>query len=182
MPPSTPPRRVARTIGAASRLTLFTLQHPPDTFDNLGRLLDRYVRDQARFHATPALRCAVEGASTAPLDAFEALHLFRIAQEGLQNALRHACATTVRVRLARESSGTVVLTIADDGAFRAPDGTGHGLATMQSRADEIGAALTLEARPAGRTSRCGGLPTTDPVCAAGSPEQAKRRPRRRPVA
>ncbi len=36
------------------------------------------------------------------------------------------------------------------------------------------------ARPAGRTSRCGGLPTTDPVCAAGSPEQAKRRPRRRP--
>jgi len=142
---------VRETMGAL-RTAIFTLQHPPASFDELGLLFDRYVRDQARFRAAPLLRCTVEGQLARPLDPFEALHLFRIAQEGLQNAIRHAGATRVTVRLAGEGEA-LVLTVEDDGVFRAPDGTGHGLAAMRARAGEIGAALSVEAGAHGTTVR-----------------------------
>jgi signal transduction histidine kinase len=124
----------------------------PDSFDELGRLLERYVRDQARFRAAPTMRCTVEGRFDAPLDPFRALHLFRIAQEGLQNALRHAGAGHVVVRLHGHETHLAV-EVEDDGVFRPPDGTGHGLAAMQARAEEIGAALHLDGTPQGTTVR-----------------------------
>jgi signal transduction histidine kinase len=74
--------------------------------------------------------------------------LFRIGQEAVTNALRHAGATAIRLRLcyhAREVS----LTISDDGSGFDPaaaDGTteGHfGLAGMRERAARIGAALEV---------------------------------------
>jgi signal transduction histidine kinase/ligand-binding sensor domain-containing protein len=145
-------QREVRETMSALRTAIFTLQHPPDSFDELGRLLERYVRDQARFRAAPTMRCTVEGRFDAPLDPFRALHLFRIAQEGLQNALRHAGAGHVVVRLHGHETHLAV-EVEDDGVFRPPDGTGHGLAAMQARAEEIGAALHLDGTPQGTTVR-----------------------------
>ncbi|HYE57736.1 MAG TPA: ATP-binding protein, partial [Rhodothermales bacterium] len=85
-------------------------------------------------------------------DPFKAIHLFRIAQEGLQNAIRHAGGAQVMVRL-RGHSDVLTISIEDDGAFRTPDGTGHGLTAMRTRADEIGAVLDLDATPRGTTVR-----------------------------
>ncbi|HYE59437.1 MAG TPA: two-component regulator propeller domain-containing protein, partial [Rhodothermales bacterium] len=42
-------QREVRETMSALRTTIFTLQHPPGSFEELGRLLERYVRDQARF-------------------------------------------------------------------------------------------------------------------------------------
>ncbi len=157
-------RREVRDTMGALRTAIFTLQHPPRSFDELGRLLDRYVRDQARFRTSPVLRCSVEGASGAPLEPAVALHLFRIVQEALQNALRHAGAARVFVRLTGTPAG-VVLVIEDDGTFRTPDGTGHGQATMQARAAEIGATLTVEGTAHGTTVRVAwpGTPAAGPA-------------------
>ena len=74
---------------------------------------------------------------------------YRIVQEALTNALRHAGATQVRVRVERDA-GAVRLEVADDGAGAAAngagDGTGSGLRGMRERAAALGG--SFEAGPA----------------------------------
>ena len=86
-------------------------------------------------------------------DRRQARHLYRIAQEALSNALRHADAGTIRVTLHRIPRG-VSLEIADDGvgidlSSMARDDqvpSGRGLPSIRYRADLIGA--QVEIRPA----------------------------------
>jgi PAS domain S-box-containing protein len=84
-------------------------------------------------------------------------HLFRIAQEAITNAVRHARPSVLRVELHRDGDA-IVLRVADDGVglpqpLEARPGT--GLATMRFRADLIGAALALlPARPQGTVVEC----------------------------
>jgi signal transduction histidine kinase len=85
-----------------------------------------------------------------------ALHLYRITQEALSNAMRHANASRVSVRLAREGE-TLTITVSDDGCGSAiqarPDGMGWR--TMRYRAKLIGADLRMESQPgSGTTVRC----------------------------
>jgi two-component system, NarL family, sensor histidine kinase UhpB len=67
--------------------------------------------------------------------------LFRIAQEGLTNTIRHAHASTVQVRLARASSG-VTLEVRDNGiglgAAPVADGEHLGMFGMRERARLLG--------------------------------------------
>jgi signal transduction histidine kinase len=84
--------------------------------------------------------------------------VFRIAQEALQNALRHAHAGRVEVRLEAEN-GRVGLAVADDGiGFEAENrelrGRRLGLTSMEERARAVGGVLTIESSPgAGTTVR-----------------------------
>lgn len=77
--------------------------------------------------------------------------VFRVAQEALHNALRHAEPSTVGIDL-RTPDGKVVLTVTDDGrGFDADPSSlgGHhlGVASMRERARRSGGRLTLETRP-----------------------------------
>jgi signal transduction histidine kinase len=77
--------------------------------------------------------------------------LFRIAQEAVVNAARHASATRVGIAVA-ERDGRVILTVSDDGVGfdpdARPDGSDHwGLKTMRERAHAIGGGLRLETAP-----------------------------------
>jgi two-component system sensor histidine kinase UhpB len=76
------------------------------------------------------------------------LVLYRVAQEALANAARHAGAESVVVRLARQD-GRVELTVSDDGSGFAFDdaGGGIGLEGMRERAMLVGGDLTIESRP-----------------------------------
>ena len=91
---------------------------------------------------------------TVPLPEKEAI--YRIAQEALHNAVRHARAAKVRISLAREPDATTV-EIEDDGlGFDAgADFPGHlGLRSMRERAARLGGTLdVLSARGAGTTVR-----------------------------
>lgn len=72
-------------------------------------------------------------------------HLYRIAQEALNNAIRHAKAQSVKMELV-VTPRTVRLTISDDGkgfTARAERSVGMGLRTMQNRATAIGASLSI---------------------------------------
>jgi signal transduction histidine kinase len=72
--------------------------------------------------------------------------LLRITQEALANAVRHAGADTIRVRLS-VSGGQVGLEVTDDGrGFDAarPDRGGLGLSAMRDRAAEQGGTLTVD--------------------------------------
>ncbi len=71
--------------------------------------------------------------------------LFRIAQEALTNAVRHAGATSVRIGVIHED-GTVAVLVQDDGqGFAADEATGSiGLRGMRERARLIGGTLEVD--------------------------------------
>ena len=76
------------------------------------------------------------------------LVVYRVAQEALSNALRHAEAENVRVALVRED-GEVELRVGDDGrGFSFEQATrGLGIAGMRERALLVGGDLRVESRP-----------------------------------
>jgi len=79
--------------------------------------------------------------------------IYRIAQEALQNVLKHASAEHVQLRLS-VAAGAVVLEISDDGVGFDPAATaeragpvGYGLPGMQQRAELLGGQLTADSAP-----------------------------------
>jgi signal transduction histidine kinase len=78
-------------------------------------------------------------------DSIAALHLYRIAQEAVSNAVRHGRASEVGI-LMQVENGQLSLRIRDNGSglAQAPDQSpGLGLRTMRYRAEIIGAALGI---------------------------------------
>jgi signal transduction histidine kinase len=77
--------------------------------------------------------------------------VFRIAQEALHNALRHAAAGRLELRL-EEGEGRLVLTVRDDGSGFDPGAAAHrsrrlGLTSMEERATALGGTLTIDSAP-----------------------------------
>jgi two-component system CheB/CheR fusion protein len=86
-----------------------------------------------------------------------ATHLFRIAQEAINNALKHGKARRVVVAL-KPAEGKIKLTVTDDGlGFKAgvPPGAGMALQIMKYRAAMAEAVLDVASGPgAGTTVTC----------------------------
>ena len=78
----------------------------------------------------------------------EQIELFRIVQEGLANARKHAGARTARVEIGTRA-GSRFVEVRDDGDGFEPDegGAGQGLANMRERAAAIGGKLSLRSAP-----------------------------------
>ena len=93
---------------------------------------------------------ALRSAGAAPeLDDDAAAQVFRIAQEALQNAVRHAGAERIEVRL--EGGAPLVLTVADDGCGFDPGAASVrsqrlGLTSMEERAGALGGRLAISSR------------------------------------
>jgi len=114
-----------------------------------------------RTDAIGRVRCRFEcPRPVAVSDAFAAGHLYRIAQEALNNSVKHSRATHVTLRLT-QTEDRLELQITDDGIglpkvrSEGRGGRGLGLGVMQHRASVIGAELTtLSKRGEGVTIRC----------------------------
>jgi signal transduction histidine kinase len=82
----------------------------------------------------------------------EQIELFKIVQEGLANARKHADARRAWVEIG-ERSGERYVAVRDDGiGFEAGAGAGQGLKNMRERASSIGGALTMRSSPGGGTA------------------------------
>ncbi|MGW5411587.1 GAF domain-containing sensor histidine kinase [Actinomadura geliboluensis] len=138
--------RLAAEALAELRAVIFELR-PADLADGLVASLRKHVEVLDRAHETE-VRFSADEAVVLP-EEHEAV-AFRVTQEALYNALRHARASTVEVRLAT-ADGQAVLEVADDGTgFDASDTEpqgGLGLASMRARAHSIGGELTIDAVP-----------------------------------
>jgi len=120
---------------------------PPDLADHgLVETLRRRVALLDRIHA-PAVTFQANGVRRLPARTEEAV--LRVAQEALHNALRHADATSVAVRLTGRRGGGAALEIVDDGhgfdpaAVRSGGSTGLGLASMRERAQTVDGVLRI---------------------------------------
>ncbi len=97
----------------------------------------------------------VEVGSDERLDRPQALFAYRLIQEGLTNALRHARATEVVFGIERDAAGGLKLAVGDNGAGVADtDGLqpGYGLRGLTERAEALGGTLRLRS-----PGRLGGL-------------------------
>ena len=95
--------------------------------------------------------------------------LYRIAQEALQNVVKHAHAAQARIELRCDESGAT-MRVTDDGQgfdLAAPqdDETSYGMRSMAERADLVGGRIAVTSRP--------GLGTTVTVTVPARPGQAR---------
>jgi len=109
------------------------------------------LQDLARaVEAQCGIPCIFTATSSAePLDGSVATHLYRIAQEALTNAIRHANATTLSIRLA-STPVSLALEIHDNGIGLPVDenrSDGMGLRVMFYRAHMIGAQIDVDSTP-----------------------------------
>ncbi len=97
--------------------------------------------------------CLFEPSQVRVRDADAATHLYRIAQEAVRNATRHANADRITIRLAAPDGG-VMLEVSDNGIGLPPPGRirpGVGLRLMEHRCSLIGGRLVAESQPGGGT-------------------------------
>jgi len=103
------------------------------------------------------LQCRCEaGAAELHCDVTTATHLYRIAQEALNNAVKHSGASRLSLQLA-ESEGALLLRVSDDGKGLAPGprrSSSMGLHIMEYRARLIGGSLRIQSDPSGTTVSC----------------------------
>jgi signal transduction histidine kinase len=160
----------AETTGSANAAALADLLHEAiaevrDVAHGLGPLglqkagLDGALDSLAvnlhqRLHVACTFQCA---RPFARLPREVELHLFRIAQEAVNNAVAHGRAERIEIGLSC-SDGQAVLSVQDDGVGLPPEPTrrrGIGLETMALRADLLGGSLEVRQRaPHGTTLRC----------------------------
>jgi hypothetical protein len=125
----------------------------PGALSDLAQRLRRTygIRAQFRKHIDVPLR----------LDTAQASHLYRIAQECVNNAVRHGKATFVTLRLVAEAA-SVKLEIVDNGSgIPAPERrstSGMGLRIMEYRARMLGGELQIRTPRRGGTAVCCRVP------------------------
>jgi signal transduction histidine kinase len=127
------------------RLMIYRLR--PDELAVLGlegALRQRLERVERRAGIRPSLTVE-EGI---PLSRRQEGALYRIAEEALNNALKHAGATEVRVALTCPGPN-LLLSVADDGCGFEPArvAPGFGLQGLRERAEDLGGTLVVESQP-----------------------------------
>ncbi len=119
---------------------------------DLAIALDR-LSARFRGEGAPEIHVDIQDKSELLLSETARDHLYLIGQEALLNALKHARATRIDIRLA-VSASSVVFTIRDDGVGlprTAIHRVGPGLSSMQQRSAAIGARLYVTSRSEGGT-------------------------------
>ncbi|MBX7452032.1 GAF domain-containing sensor histidine kinase [Mycolicibacterium sp. 3033] len=132
----------------------------PPVLDDLG--LSGGLASLAR--SIPQIAIEVDLADTRLPDHIE-LALYRIAQECLQNVVKHARATVARLAFSADDQ-TARLEIADDGVgfdtLERPLGSdemgGYGLLSMAERAEIVGGRLNIRSRPGAGTTVTATIP------------------------
>ncbi|OEJ35433.1 HAMP domain-containing sensor histidine kinase [Streptomyces subrutilus] len=122
----------------------------PGVLEELG--LHSALRSLAAEFTTPRLGATAHITPGPPhLDPAAELVLYRVAQEGLTNAVRHSGATRVEVHLRPLPRGGVTLLVRDNGHGLGEASEGAGIRGMRERALLIGAELVVEAGAHGGT-------------------------------
>jgi signal transduction histidine kinase len=137
------------TRGAAAEMRTLLTELRPDSVVNarLEQLL-KQLAYAMQGRKEMSISVIAQGESEPPLPAATQLVFYRVAQESLNNIMKHGQATQARIRLTRWE-GEVKLVITDNGrGFDVKQAlTGLGLSTMRERAESIGAWVDIRSIP-----------------------------------
>ncbi len=130
------------------RSLIFELRPAEIEGDGLASTLRKHIDVLRRVHSSQIELTVTGDRSLAPHTERE---IFRIAQEALSNALKHAGAARILVGLATDAS-LVSLRIQDDGKGFDPIAAGGkakrlGLTSMRERVDLLGGTITIDSSP-----------------------------------
>ena len=142
----------------------------PPMLEDLG-LVPALETLAARFRQHSGIACDVQAdddGSVGSESPAVATSLYRVAQESLNNVLKHADASQVTMRLADAGDDHLTLSIHDDGVGFAPAAAAKplsfGLLGMNERIRSLGGTLRIDSRPGGGTT----IEVTMPVRGPGS--------------
>jgi signal transduction histidine kinase len=144
-------RRLVKASLAEARRSVWDLR--PEYLDR-GNLVSGLTRMSADISEGGDVRIDVcTWGTPRPVSTHVETNVFRIAQEAVANAIRHAAARRIRVDLHFDRDA-VQLTVADDGRGFDPATTPNGLGSsiMRDRAAQIGASLRVDSSPGDGTS------------------------------
>lgn len=114
--------------------------------DDLGEGLTHALGKLATRTTAAGVRCTFRSSAVADddLSREQCLELYRIAQEGVTNALKHARCRLIEIELAREPDA-IALEVRDDGVGIDPArlSDGLGMRTMRYRAARLGATVAI---------------------------------------
>jgi signal transduction histidine kinase len=153
---------VAKAIGRLRRL-MFELRPRSLDTGGLPAALGAYLREM---HLPGDPEWRLTDGLEAPLDEQTSVILYRIAQEALRNASKHAKATCVELALERRDEG-VLLRVVDDGSGCDVEQAmsyrpGHlGLLAMRERAEMAGGWLRFESVPGHGSTLQAWIPETE---------------------
>jgi signal transduction histidine kinase len=131
----------------------------PSMLDDLGLVaaVEWYAREVSR-QGSIEVKVNAEGVSESLPDEVKVC-VYRVAQEALNNAQRHAHARNVFVELT-QSSDTIQVKIVDDGSgFDTKRTRGMGLLGMEERVKRLGGTLSIDSQPRSGTTISVALPT-----------------------
>lgn len=145
----------------------------PPALDDLG--LTGALKARAAHEDHGGLGITVEAPEKLPpLPAAVEVAAYRIAQEAVTNAARHAGACNCTVTLVPDEEANVLrLEVADDGRGIPEDrSAGVGLSSMRERAGELGGSCTVEVAASGGTRVAAFLPLA-PVAGGDGPVESE---------
>jgi signal transduction histidine kinase len=143
---------LARSSLAEARSSVHDLRTGAHATSELTSLLSELCR---RLSTESGVRLEVETSGYYPLKEDVSRNLFRIAQESITNALKHAGATRVTATVEFDDSG-VLLTVRDNGkGFQLDESSAagkYGLMGMRERAAQIQAKIEIDSTPGAGTA------------------------------
>jgi len=146
-------QRVDIVIAELRRFIHAAARHPSADTPSLEHVLASVVQS-LRATTLAELALDIEPGAAIRLTAAQSVALAQLARSALGNALRHAEASQISVRLARDGD-SVVLTVQDNGkgfTMAEREAAGVGIRSMRQRAVAAGGALVIESAP-GRGTR-----------------------------
>lgn len=133
----------ARNIMTSLHETIWVLDNEAITITDFSDRFKLYAKKACRHAKCVKLMFHENLPVDLTLGPAESLNLFRIMQEALQNALKHADARNITITL--DSSAALFVSVMDDGGGFDPDAPqeGNGLGNMHHRAKESGYVLRV---------------------------------------
>jgi signal transduction histidine kinase len=151
--------QVARQALREMRLLVYELRMPALESEGLVRALQHRL-DAVEKRAGVEARVVADGVVELPPSVEEGL--YRIAQEALNNSLKHAAASLVTVHI-EAGDDMVELEVTDNGRGFDPDslrdGGGMGLSNMRERTERLGGSLAIVSRSGTGTKIKASIPT-----------------------
>jgi len=142
-------RAYSRELTRAMDEIVWTINPKNDTLDHLANYIFQYAQE---YFQNTGVRCRLDLPARLPdrdISTEERHNLFMAIKEALNNVLKHAGATEVRIGLAVADT-RLTITIADNGRgflTGTAQSDGNGLENMKQRLERIGGRLFLESKP-----------------------------------